>query len=616
MSQYLDNGGNLFISGQYSGYSIFKVGSIDGRDFVRNYFGLEWLKTSNSKQVVGIPGDPISHGLEFNIWQPMVSSAYQFPEILNPVNGGKSFFSYFDGQTGGVRYENNYKLVYLGFGLEAVDSDRNTQKGEFSAIRDTLFTRTLSWFSFLEHKPLNDTEELTRSRIATVNLAPNIMNPGSLKLYWRRKGNQQFHHIIMSAQEANMYSAIIPAPKQPTIIEYYIKAENEYYTWTHPVGVPTKLHHFYAGPDRIAPELGHITELPNRLSTQVENPVRARVTDNVAVNSQTVFIEYRVNNSDLGGPVKTVPMQRDGDPDFFVGSIPPKFSIGDTVKYRIKAVDASHAENIAHSDWFSFQVGFDDFEDDLTYWNYPENSWWLANARGNHYLKHTKKISYPENQDVSLTLKDGLDLSNARQAELQFSTLYTIEKDKDFGYIEVQRSQNSPGTRLDVAITGYNPSNWITLQVPLDEFVGDSDVRIRFRFVSDSTQSKSMRGWYLDNVRVVQLPYDRQSTHVEQLTQAPNEFKLYANYPNPFNPTTTIAYDLPHSAHVRLTVFDVLGRQVKALKNEPQDAGRHQVKWDATNESGSRVAAGIYFYRIEAEHFVSVKKMVWYNSTI
>jgi hypothetical protein len=83
------------------------------------------------------------------------------------------------------------------------------------------------------------------------------------------------------------------------------------------------------------------------------------------------------------------------------------------------------------------------------------------------------------------------------------------------------------------------------------------------------------------------------------------EFKLFANYPNPFNPTTTIRYHLPRASVVQLKVFDILGREVATLVNSRQDRGEHTVEMNA-----GRLASGVYFYRLEASGFVSVKRML------
>lgn len=96
----------------------------------------------------------------------------------------------------------------------------------------------------------------------------------------------------------------------------------------------------------------------------------------------------------------------------------------------------------------------------------------------------------------------------------------------------------------------------------------------------------------------------------------PQTFSLLQNYPNPFNPTTTLGYTLPKDAHVTLSVYNVLGQRVATLRDEVQYVGYHTLLWDGTNDFGSKVASGIYFYRIEAKPadgsaaFSSIKKMV------
>ena len=87
--------------------------------------------------------------------------------------------------------------------------------------------------------------------------------------------------------------------------------------------------------------------------------------------------------------------------------------------------------------------------------------------------------------------------------------------------------------------------------------------------------------------------------------EAPADYALSQNYPNPFNPSTTIKYELPKSSEVRLTVFDMLGREVSVLVNERRDAGVHEVKLD-----GSHLASGVYFYRLQAGEFVQTHKLL------
>ena len=85
---------------------------------------------------------------------------------------------------------------------------------------------------------------------------------------------------------------------------------------------------------------------------------------------------------------------------------------------------------------------------------------------------------------------------------------------------------------------------------------------------------------------------------------------LYANYPNPFNPTTTIRFDLQRRGSVSLAVYDIRGTLVRTLVDDERGAGIHEATWDGRDARGRSVASGIYFYRLEAGDFVRTRKMV------
>ena len=91
---------------------------------------------------------------------------------------------------------------------------------------------------------------------------------------------------------------------------------------------------------------------------------------------------------------------------------------------------------------------------------------------------------------------------------------------------------------------------------------------------------------------------------------APTTYALAQNYPNPFNPTTTIAYAVPQAGEVRLAVYNILGEEVALLVNEVQVPGFYQVQWDGRDANQRPVASGVYFCRMHAGDFTSLKKMV------
>ena len=94
------------------------------------------------------------------------------------------------------------------------------------------------------------------------------------------------------------------------------------------------------------------------------------------------------------------------------------------------------------------------------------------------------------------------------------------------------------------------------------------------------------------------------------LSEMPTEYELFNNYPNPFNPTTTIKYSVPKVGNVKLRVYNMMGQLIKTLVNDTKAPGFYNIEWNGTNESNSRVASGIYFYRFESGNFVANNKMI------
>ena len=96
----------------------------------------------------------------------------------------------------------------------------------------------------------------------------------------------------------------------------------------------------------------------------------------------------------------------------------------------------------------------------------------------------------------------------------------------------------------------------------------------------------------------------------DQSDVIPEVFTLHQNYPNPFNPTTQIRYDLPENSYVSITIYDLMGKRVKSFVNSKQDPGYRSIHWNATNDLGQPVSAGMYIYTIQAGEFRQTRKMV------
>ena len=91
----------------------------------------------------------------------------------------------------------------------------------------------------------------------------------------------------------------------------------------------------------------------------------------------------------------------------------------------------------------------------------------------------------------------------------------------------------------------------------------------------------------------------------------PNTYSLHQNYPNPFNPKTQIRYDLKNDVNVRIDIFDLKGNKIKTLIDESQSNGHKAIYWDATNDYGQKVSAGMYIYTIKADNYFQSRKMLF-----
>ena len=128
-------------------------------------------------------------------------------------------------------------------------------------------------------------------------------------------------------------------------------------------------------------------------------------------------------------------------------------------------------------------------------------------------------------------------------------------------------------------------------------------------------QSERFMGTHLLNMSEIIINEGNPAVNVQMADFAPplpipQQYALSQNHPNPFNPATIMAYQLPQDTHVLLKIYNLLGQHIRTLVDEPKEAGYHQIKWDGNDASGRDVTSGIYLYTIQAGEFQTTKKMV------
>lgn len=158
----------------------------------------------------------------------------------------------------------------------------------------------------------------------------------------------------------------------------------------------------------------------------------------------------------------------------------------------------------------------------------------------------------------------------------------------------------------DVRVTARDMPTWLSLkqhEVQLSRVKAGAAKAARFTF---SVSNEAPVG------KTATLSFDIATPAGRLLTKeiaievsAPEVFKLYGNYPNPFSVGTTIAYDLPEDTHVRIAIYDVLGRRVAVITDEEQEAGHREIHFE-----GRGLSSGLYFYRIEAGKHTDTGRMM------
>ena len=101
---------------------------------------------------------------------------------------------------------------------------------------------------------------------------------------------------------------------------------------------------------------------------------------------------------------------------------------------------------------------------------------------------------------------------------------------------------------------------------------------------------------------------DQLSSDTEIIT--PKEFALLGNYPNPFNPVTTLRFDLDYTSTVNVTVYNILGSEIITLQNGELNAGRHALQWNANNAYGQKGPSGLYLYKVTSDNRTLTGKML------
>ena len=177
--------------------------------------------------------------------------------------------------------------------------------------------------------------------------------------------------------------------------------------------------------------------------------------------------------------------------------------------------------------------------------------------------------------------------------------------------ISLSIQNNSRLTAKNVSVTFNNLPSWLEFKsksIAINSIRPDSSGGAEFVFDVDK---KSPVGKDTTLTATISTADGQSWTkEIRVAVAAPTDYKLYNNFPNPFNPSTKIAFQLPKASHVKLIIYDIVGREVAQVADTDYPAGYSELAWNGTNKNGTLVSSGVYFYRISADRWNEVKKMM------
>jgi subtilisin-like proprotein convertase family protein len=454
--------------------------------------------------------------------------------------------------------------------------------------------------------PLKDFESTTQ-RAVLVNLVTenNIALADSFKLYYK-VGNWLYPPIKMLADGTlNEYTADIPGFPLGAKVSYYFSVYDtlgQYYFL--PSSAPAVPFTYNVVLDTVPPVIIHS---PITQKTKFDFPfsIFADVNDNMGIDS--VYIDYSFNGSNF----TRSPLTNYKDSTYYIRISPDSQVVNSMslMTYRITALDISTNKNKATYPLSGFQqiniaAGYQFIS--------APNKIIKANVLGG--IRDT--INVPNDLNIG-NIKIIFNATYPRFSDLTarltppFGTAGYIFKNPGLGtsfenaanpQIELEQDAFLSMNNFQVVGNGNISGEYQPDTLNLNNYINNN---ARGTWILTLVDTKTdLTGILLDWGLIIT---PSTGTDVKNTLSQPTGYKLAQNYPNPFNPSTRISYSIPTGSIVKLSVFDILGREIAVLVNEFKSTGNYEVEFST---SGKSFPSGVYFYKLEAGNFTSVKKLV------
>lgn len=500
----------------------------------------------------------------------------------------------------------------------------------------------------VKYERLADIENAPEIIVLTTTIEPPILlteyvplDSSSFNMYYNLTGKTPFDSVRLTPTgNLNEYSAEVPGQKLDGTVYYFVSASDQIgRVGTSPHGAPAALDSFLIAPDITSPTIIH-EPLNYLMPSDTVITINANITDNNGVSE--VWLQLFHNTEGMS----EVAMELVED-DEYVSVIDSLFLLpGDSIKYRIKAIDVSQNRNttyVPEEGFYSFGIlrseYYHDFETDSICSTNEGSDWeWGAytgsgNAHSGEKLWGTRIDGiYSKNSDSRLDVPEIILHQNLKAAVFHFWHLYATETIYgaiwDGGNVKISIDNEPfqvviPSTGYDGLISfmnntiiggepGFGGSSggsfkWKHTVINLTEYIGHS-VRLQFHFVSNGSGQRL--GWYVDDMELLVFPATEVGVKYVEI-DLPQTFELSQNYPNPFNSSTIIRYSIPTFANVELSIYNSMGQLVKRLIKKENQAGTYQIEWNGTNNLGESVGSGVYFLTLKTSDFRKTRKILF-----
>jgi hypothetical protein len=191
--------------------------------------------------------------------------------------------------------------------------------------------------------------------------------------------------------------------------------------------------------------------------------------------------------------------------------------------------------------------------------------------------------------------------SGAKPDSVEWDTSYIVRAPEFDDSVMIEYSADAGKSWSTVIASTTNDGEY--LWSPIPNTASDSCL-IRITSKTENPISVLSDGYFTIKAETTGVREERKPENL------PEKFVLHQNYPNPFNPSTKIEFSLSERARVRLEIYDITGRRVKRLLDEELSSGHWSIVWDGEDDRGTKVASGVYFYRLIASQFTQTRKMV------